>query len=78
MKIWTTNIYAIHNVTGELATFCGQYVEAPTRELAQQWCDVHCGYLHVSDELIAEIGCKEGTLEPDFDNMIDYENTQNN
>lgn len=78
MKLWTTSVYAIHNITGEMATFCGQYVEAPTRELAIEWCKKNCGYLHVDGELIAEIPCKEGTYEADFGKMIDYENIGNN
>lgn len=78
MKIWGTSIYAKHNITGEIREFCGQNVEAPTRELAIAWCQHHCGYLHVNDEIVAEIPCKEGSYEPDFDNMVDYENIQNN
>lgn len=78
MKLWTTYIYAICNTTGEMAKFGGENIPAPTKELAQEWCNIHCGYLHVDDELVAEIPCRQGTYEPDFSKMIDYENIQNN
>jgi len=48
-------------------------VRAISWELAQEWCYENRGHLVVTGELIAEIPCKEGTYEPDWDNMIDYE-----
>ena len=48
-------------------------------ETAQEYCELNgLGYCKVVGELIAEIPCKEGTYEPDFNNMIDYENIGNN
>jgi hypothetical protein len=35
-------------------------------------------YLILCDEIVAEIPCKAGTLEPDWNRMIDYEIIQNN
>jgi len=32
----------------------------------------------VVGELVAEVPCKEGTYEPDFPNMSDYETIRNN
>lgn len=77
MKLWGTSIFAIHNITGELKEFCGENVKAPTKELAIEWCRIHAGHLHVTDQIVAEIPCKNG-YEPDWSNMIDYEQIQNN
>lgn len=78
MKTWVTEIMALEAKTGEMKKWCGDEVQAPTYELAQQWCDNNKGYLKVIGELVTEIPCKEGTYEPDFENMVDYENIQNN
>lgn len=69
---------ALEAATAIMKRWCGPEVEAPTAELAQQWCNENAGHLKVIGELVAEIPCKEGTYEPDFTNMIDYENVQNN
>jgi len=55
MKTFATEIVAISNETGELATFCGEHIQALTIGLAQQWCDENKGYLKVTGELIVEI-----------------------
>ena len=78
MKIWTSELKAFDANTGEMKTWVGDHIKAPTWELAQQWCDNNKGYLKVVGELIAEIPCKHGTIEPDWDKMTDYENIQNN
>jgi hypothetical protein len=78
MKIWVTEFKAPDARTGEIKTWCGENVKAPTHELAQQWCYENRGYLMVVGELISEIPCKPGTYEPDFENEIDYENINNN
>lgn len=78
MKTWATEIKAICPLTGKLKTYGGDNVEAPTWAMAQQWCNENKGYLKVIGELIAEIPCKEGTFEADFNKSIDYEKTQNN
>lgn len=78
MKKWCTEFMAPDALTGDMKKWCGPEVEAPTAELAQQWRYDNAGHLKVVGELVAEIPCKEGTYEPDFKNMIDYENTQNN
>ena len=77
MTTWSTLIYAVSNITREITCYAGQNIEAPTRKLAEAWCKKYVGYLHVSDELIAEIPADPNTLKPDFKNMIDYD-TQNN
>lgn len=78
MKLWCTEIKALEAATGEMRTWCGDNIEAPTWELAQEWCDNNKGYLKVVGELVAEIPCKENSCEADFDKMIDYEIIQNN
>ena len=78
MKIWITEFRAPDARTGEIKTWCGENVKAPTWELAQQWCFENRGYLKVIGEMVAEIPCREGTHEPDWDNMVDYDNIQNN
>jgi hypothetical protein len=78
MKKWGTELKAIEANTGILKLYVGPNIDAPTKELAQQWCDQNQPYLKVIDELVAEIPCKEGTHEPDFSKMVDYENIQHN
>lgn len=78
MKQWVTEIRAIKTATGEMKTFAGENVYAPTAELAQQWCDENRGYLKVIGELVAEIPCKAGTYKPDWENQIDYEKINSN
>lgn len=78
MKKWATEIKALDAKTGEMKTWCGDNVDAPTWELAQEWCDKNKGYLKVVGELIAEIPCKENSLEPDWEKMIDYETINQN
>lgn len=78
MKFWCTEIQALDPHTGEMKNWGGENIEAPTWALAQKWCDENKGYLKVTGELIAEIPCKEGTYEPDFDNMIDFDSQNNN
>lgn len=73
MKKWVTEFRAKDARTGEMKTWSGENVEAPSFYLAQKWCYDNRGYLIVIGELIAEIPCKADSLEPDFDNMIDYD-----
>ena len=44
MKKWCTEIKALEGRTGVMKTWGGENVEAPTWELAQQWCDENKGY----------------------------------
>lgn len=74
MKVFSTIIYAICPVTGELTKFCGQNIEAPTAKLAHEYCQNNgLGYLHVSDELVMTVGIKNNTTnEPDWNTKRDY------
>jgi len=79
MKYWVTEITALDPKTNEMKKWGGDNIQAPTKELAQEWCNNNYkGYLKVIGELVAEIPCKEGGNEPDISRMIDYENIQNN
>lgn len=78
MKHWCTEFKAIDQKSGEMATWVGENVDAPSWQLAQEWCYANRGYLKVVGELVMEIPCKEGTYEADFTKMVDYENIQNN
>lgn len=73
MKWFVTEIKALHPITGEMKIWGGPNVQGISAEQAQQWCNENLGYCKVVGELIAEIPCKEGTYEPDFKNMVDYE-----
>lgn len=55
MKKWATEFKAICAKTGELRTYCGPHVEAPSWGMAQEWCYENAGHLWVIGELIAEI-----------------------
>ncbi|GAA0561683.1 hypothetical protein LX66_3570 [Chitinophaga japonensis] len=57
MKKWTTYIYAVSPLTGLLTKYCGPKITAPTRELAQEWCELNgMGYCTVvQDEVAYEV-----------------------
>lgn len=76
MKRWVTEFKAEDSRTGDLKTYGGPYIEAPTAELAQEWCYENAGHLRVIGELIMEIPCNDSG--PDWDNAVDYENAQLN
>lgn len=74
MKLYVTEIIAIRPSDGEMITYCGPEVPGLTAQDAQDYCENNgLGYCKVLGELICEIACKPGTHEPDFNNMIDYE-----
>lgn len=76
MKKWVTEIQAIDPHTGRgLITWCGPEVPGLTLKHAEQYCQQNgLGYCKVIGELIAEIPCKEGSIEADFSKKVDYEN----
>lgn len=79
MKKWVTEVTAVSPTTGELTTYFGDIIEAPNMRLAQEWCELNeRGYLKVIGELICEVPCKPNSLEPDWDNAIDYGLAQDN
>lgn len=79
MKIWSTEMQVLNQKTKELHRVEGMNVKAFTREKAQELLDKYdYHYLILCDEIVAEIPCKPGTLEPDWNKIIDYEVIQNN
>lgn len=79
MKIWSTEMQVLNQQTKELHWVEGMKVKAFTKEKAQELLDKYdYHYLVLNDEIVAEIPCKEGTFEPDWNRMIDYEIIQNN
>ena len=74
MKFWGTEIEAINAQTGEIKKYCGPNVPGISQSDAENYCQTNgLGYCKVIGELVAEIPCKNGTHEPDFKNMTDYE-----
>ena len=76
MRIFSTYIKAINPNTGELCTFSGQPIKAPSKQWAREYCDnsgIGLGYLFIGDELVETIPCKKGSnYEPEFENKVDY------
>jgi len=69
MKKWTTEIRAIDPLTGELATYAGPYIDAPTFEDAERFCQANgLGYCKVIGQLVAEVDKVTG-LRIDYDNI---------
>lgn len=69
MKQFSTKFRARDAQTGEMKTWRGEYVEAPTWDMAQQWCYKNRGHLIVD----GEIASTERVYENDFSKMIDFE-----
>lgn len=73
-KYWTTKIIAKSPLDGQLRNYCGPNIPAETYEQAQEYCEQNgLGYCWVDAQLVCEIPCKPGTLEPDWDKRIDYD-----
>jgi hypothetical protein len=53
--IFLTEIRAYKAGTDEIRKYAGDRVEAPSRELAQEWCDENKPYLKVIGRLSLEI-----------------------
>lgn len=50
MRKWCTEIKAVDPKTGNLLAWSGPYIEAPSQQLAQEYCDSHgLGYLRVTE-----------------------------
>ncbi len=79
MDLYVTSIMAVDPRDGELKKWCGPEVPGISESDAQRYCENNgLGYCKVDGILVAEIPCKEGTYEPDFTKMIDYENPKLN
>lgn len=79
MDLYGTEIRALSPFTGELTLFGGPNVPGISFADAQNYCETNgLGYCKVIGKLVAEIPCKEGTYEPDFDKKVDYDKPQLN
>lgn len=79
MKMWSTLMQVLNQKTKELHWVEGMKVKAPTKEAAQRLLDKYdYHYLVLGDQIIAEIPCKPGTLEADWNKMIDYDAIEGN
>ncbi len=79
MKRWSTEMQVLNQQTKELHWVEGMVVIAPSKELAQKLLDKYdFHYLVLGDEIICGIPCKPGTLDPDWNRMIDYEVIRDN
>lgn len=79
MGLWATKIRAINPKDGNLVVWHGDNISAFTEKMAREILDnTGRGYMEIVGELVAEIPCKEGTIEPDFSRMIDYNAINNN
>ncbi len=67
MKIWLTEIRAINPVTGHLTTYCGDEIEAITKEEAQiKLNNSERSYMKIVGELVCEVS-------HNTDQRIDYD-----
>ena len=75
MPLYCTTIYAISPSHGEMTEYCGPHINAISPAMARQYCEENgLGYCHINgDILVAEIPCKPGTFEADFDKQVDYD-----
>jgi len=79
MKWWCTTVYAKCAESGEMKSFFGPNIQAPTLKLAHDWCQNNgLGYCRIEGELESEIPCKEGTFEPDWKKEVDYSKFNDN
>lgn len=74
LKHWTTIIQAIDPIDGQLKSYQGPNVSAPTWKLANDYCQTHgLGYCKVDGQLTSEIPCKPGNFEPDYSRAVFYD-----
>lgn len=63
MHFWSTEIRAIDPIDGQMKKWAGPNVEAPTRKLAEEWCQQNgLGYCRIKDILVAEIDMRTGKI----------------
>ena len=55
MRKWYTEIKAVDPKTGHLLTWTGPNIEAPSQQLAQEYCETRgMGYLRVTEHWVIE------------------------
>mgnify|MGYP003650447881 CR=1 FL=1 len=79
MNTFTTLIRAINPKTGKLCLFGGPNIEAISMADAQHKCDTTgMGYCLVDAQLVSEVPCKGDSIDPDWDNEVNYQIKENN
>ena len=79
MKLWGTKMQVLNQVTKELIWVDGMRVKAFSRGKVLEILDkFDYDYLVLDNQIVSEIPCKKGTLEPDWGRMIDYETITDN
>jgi len=72
MKKWQTTLHALDPRTGEYCEWFGPVIEAPSMELAKEYCENNgLGYCIVEGELVGEYGVDEEGG-PDFSKKVDF------
>ena len=78
MKKWATKVIAMDPRNGEFCEWVGPDIEAPSMELAEQYCQENgLGYCKVEGELLASMPCKKDGS-PDFSKRIDLKLSDKN
>jgi len=79
MNQYVTSITAVDPKDGQLKEWGGPNVPGITQADAERYCQQNgLGYCRIDGILVAEIPCREGTYEPDWNKMVDFENTNLN
>lgn len=73
MRAYETIIKAISPVDGEIKTYFGPTIKAPSRQLAIEFCEQNgLGYCHIGTEVYSEVPCDDVTYTPDWVKQINY------
>lgn len=73
MRAFETIIKAISPLDGEIHTYFGPTIKAPSKELAREFCDENgLGYCIIGDEVYSEIPCDDVNYRPDWSKEINY------
>lgn len=71
---YLTQIRAECAFIGEMKTFAGPNVPGISFADAEEYCKRNgMWYCKVVGRLVADIPCKDGSYEPDYEKMVDYE-----
>lgn len=68
MNIYLTELRAIDQTTGELKTFAGPNIDAPTQSIAEANCRINYPYLRVIGKLVATIDADD--VQTDYNHSL--------
>ena len=73
MKLWVTELKAIHPTKGILTNYMGPYIEADSLELAEKHCEENgLGYCKVIGELDSELDYNTATEIKNFSEKLKH------